>query len=145
MLFLVVAAQGKHGQVSGPPFQKAPHITAQHVIGFERFSWESYKNRNSTGIDMIVADDYVGLFHGGLSTKSSDQQTLAKLVIRSYSIEEPKVQFLGKDVAVLRYRNNLIGTYDGVPLASKPLFATAIYARRNGLWQLAGYQETESD
>jgi hypothetical protein len=143
MAILFVGAKSPTKRISFPPYQHSHHVTAQQVIAFEYFSWESYKNRDAAGINRIVADDYVGLFHSGISTKNSDTQTLARLTISSYTIEQPTVQFLGDDVAILRYRNRLIGTYDGVPLAKKPLFATAIYSRRNGIWQLAGYQETE--
>jgi Domain of unknown function (DUF4440) len=112
----------------------------QAIIARSRSVWEAYKSRNVAAMKAMSAPEYVAFTQAGPSTLKQDVDTIAKLTIDSFSIDEPKVTWATKDVAVLRYKCNLAGSYDGKPF--KPVYATEVWVNRGGKWQILSYSET---
>ncbi len=110
------------------------------IVEKSRATWEAYKNRNVGAMKALTADDYRSYSQTGPSNLKDDIATIAKLNIESYSIDDPKVSWVTKDVAILRYKCNLKGSYDGKPYA--PVYATEVWVNRGGKWQIVSYQET---
>jgi hypothetical protein len=113
---------------------------SQQLIAKERESWEAYKSRNVQAIKALVADDYRAYTQAGPSTRQEDIETIDKLTIEAYSIDEPHVATVTNDVAIIRYKCNLKGSFKGK--AFKPVYATSVWVNRGGRWQLVSYQET---
>jgi hypothetical protein len=63
-----------------------------------------------------------------------------KLTIESYTLDDPKVLKITKDVAILRYKCDLKGSFDGKTF--KPVYATEVWVNRGGKWQIVSYSET---
>ncbi|CAN5836977.1 hypothetical protein BH18ACI4_BH18ACI4_12070 [soil metagenome] len=114
----------------------------QMIIGKSRETWEAYKSRNSAAIKALTAEDYVSYGLTGPSNLELDIANLNnnKLTIESYTIDDPKVSMATKDVAILRYKCDLKGSFDGKPL--KPAYATEFWVNRGGKWQIVSYTET---
>jgi hypothetical protein len=112
----------------------------QTVIDSSRANWEAYKSRNVAAIKALVAEDYVAYSQEGPSTLQQDIATIEKLNIESYTLDEPHVTWATKDVAILRYKCNLKGSFDGKSF--QPVYVTEVWVNRGGKWRIVSYQET---
>ncbi len=110
------------------------------IVEKSRATWEAYKNRNIGAMKALTADDYASNAVTGASNLKQDIATIDKLTIESYSLDDPKVSWVTKDVAILRYKCDLKGSYNGKPFA--PVYATEVWVNRGGKWQIVSYQET---
>jgi hypothetical protein len=74
------------------------------------------------------------------SSLKQDIDTNDKLTIEQITIDEPKVTRVTKDVAILTYKCDLKGSYEGRPF--KPVYATEVWVNRGGKWRIISYTET---
>lgn len=112
----------------------------QMLIDNSRAVWTAYKNRDVAKMKALSASDYAANTQAGPSTLQQDIDTIDKLTIEAFSIDEPKVTWATKDVAILRYKCDLKGSYDGKPF--KPVYATEVWVNRGGKWQILSYTES---
>ncbi|MBA3442377.1 MAG: nuclear transport factor 2 family protein [Pyrinomonadaceae bacterium] len=112
----------------------------QMLIDNSRATWEAYKSRNIAAIKALTAEDYVAYTQAGPSNLQQDIDTIEKLTIESYTIDDPKVTWATKDVAILRYKCDLKGSIDGKPF--RPVYATDVWVNRGGKWRIVSYSET---
>ena len=115
-------------------------VSDQTIIDNSRATWEAYKSRNTAAMKALTAREYASNAVTGPSTLQQDIDTIEKLTIEAYTIDEPKVTWVTKDVAILRYKADLKGSYDGKPFG--PAYATEVWVNRGGKWQIVSYQET---
>ena len=115
---------------------------AQKIIDNSKATWEAYKSGNIAGIKEYTAEDYASYGATGPSDLKQDiaQITAKSLTIDAYTIDDPKVTMATKDVAILRYKNQLKGTAQGKPL--KPCYVTEVWVDHGGKWKIVSYQET---
>lgn len=111
------------------------------IINKSKETWEAYKSRNVAAMKALTAKDYVSNPLSGPSNLQQDIATIEKLTIESYTIDDPKVSMATKDVAILRYKCDQKGSFDGKPLIS-PVYATEVWVNRGGKWQIVSYSET---
>lgn len=112
----------------------------QRIIAKSRETWEAYKTRNIAAIKALAAPEYGAFGITGPSNLEEDIANIQKLTIASYTIDEPRVSRVTKDVAILRYRCDLKGSFDGKPFG--PVYATEVWVNRGGKWLIVSYQET---
>jgi hypothetical protein len=110
------------------------------IVEKSRATWEAYKKRDKAAMAELTAKEYASNSVTGPSTLQQDLDTIDKLTIEAYTIDEPKVTWINKDVAILRYKAQLKGSYDGKPFV--PVYATEVWVNRAGKWQIFSYQET---
>jgi hypothetical protein len=120
--------------------QSKPAGPDEKIINNSRATWEAYKNRNVAAINELTAKEYVSYTLAGPSNLKQDIDTIAKLTIESYTIDDPKVTWVTKDVAILRYKCDLKGSYEGKQFG--PVYSTEVWVNRGGKWQIISYQET---
>jgi len=128
--------------VAATPVAKpvAPSRADQSVIDTSRASWEAYKTKNVAAMKALAAPGFFAFTLGGPSTLAQDVETIGKLEIASYTIDEPKVTWAGKNVAILRYKNDLKGSFDGK--AFKPVYSSEVWFNEGGKWRIVSYTET---
>ena len=112
----------------------------QSVIDNSRATWEGYKTRNVAAIKALTAPRYSAFTLSGPSNLAQDIETMGKLEILSFTIDEPIVTWAGKNVAILRYKNDLKGSFDGK--AFKPVYASEVWFNEGGKWRIISYTET---
>jgi hypothetical protein len=117
-----------------------PADSDQMIIDNSRATWEAYKSRNIAAMKALTAKEYASNAVTGPSNLQQDVDTIDKLTIESFTIDEPKVTWVTKDVAILRYKADLKGSYDGKPFG--PVYATEVWVNRGGKWWIISYQET---
>src|SRR5207237_10061637 len=81
-----------------------PSTSDQTIINNSRATWEAYKNRNIAAMKALTATEYASNAVTGPSNLQLDIDTINKLIIERYTIDEPKVTWVTKDVAILRYK-----------------------------------------
>ena len=123
---------------------KSMHSAADHsdqmMVANSRAVWEAYKNRDTAAMKALTADEYVAHTQAGPSNLKQDVDTIQKLTIEAFSIDDPKVTWVTKDVAILTYKCNLKGSYEG--RAFKPVYATEVWVNRGGKWRIISYAES---
>ena len=112
----------------------------QMIISKSKQTWESYKSRNIAAMKALTAADYASNAVTGPSSLQQDIATIDKLNIESYTLDDPKVVKVTKDVAILRYKCDLKGSIDGKTFG--PVYATEVWVNRGGKWQIISYTET---
>jgi uncharacterized protein DUF4440 len=112
----------------------------QMIINKSKETWEAYKSKNIAAIKALTDKDYVAYTLAGPSNLQQDIATIDKLTIENYSLDDPKVLKASKDVAILRYKCDLKGSFDGKPFS--PVYATEVWVNRGGKWQILSYSET---
>jgi hypothetical protein len=137
--FLAVASLSV-SLTGGTAKSKPKGASDQTIINNSRATWEAYKNRNRAAMKALTAPEYASNAVTGPSNLQMDIDTIDKLTIERYTIDDPKVTWVTKDVAVLRYKADLKGNYDGKPFG--PVYATEVWVNRGGKWQIISYQET---
>jgi hypothetical protein len=113
----------------------------QMIISKSKETWEAYKSRNIAAMKALTAQDYVSNPLSGPSNLQQDIATIDKLTIESYRIDDPKVTMVTKDVAILRYKCDQKGSFDGKPFIS-PVYSTEVWVNRGGKWQIVSYTES---
>ncbi len=119
----------------------AGNSLGQMIIDKSRETWEAYKSRNIAAMKALTAEDYASNALTGPSNLQQDIATIDKLTIENYTLDDPKVSMATKDVAILRYKCDQKGSFDGKPLIS-PVYATEVWVNRGGKWQIVSYSET---
>ena len=112
----------------------------QMLVANSRAVWEAYKSRNTAAMKALTADEYVAHTQEGPSNLKQDIDTIQKLTIEAFSIDDPKVTWVTKDVAILTYKCALKGSYEGRPF--KPVYATEVWVNRGGKWRIISYAES---
>jgi hypothetical protein len=138
-LLAIASLLGAASRASAQTTAKAAD-SDQTIIDNSRATWEAYKSRNIAAMKALTAKEYASNAVTGPSTLQQDIDTIDKLTIESYTIDGPKVTWVTKDVAILRYKADLKGSYDGKPFG--PAYATEVWVKRGGKWQIVSYQET---
>jgi ketosteroid isomerase-like protein len=146
LVFFALLAAATLCNAQTDPASKAKPNTAtvssgdQAIVSKSKETWEAYKSKNIPAIKELTAEDYVAHTLAGPSNLQKDIATIDKLTIEAYTLDEPKVSMASKDVAILRYKCVLKGSYDGK--AFSPVYATEVWVNRGGKWQIVSYTET---
>jgi hypothetical protein len=112
----------------------------QVIIDNSRATWEAYKKKDIAAMKALTAEEYSAYTQAGPSNLQQDIADIKKLTIASYTIDEPKVTWATKDVAILRYKCDLKGSFDGKPF--KSVYASEVWVNRGGKWRIISYTET---
>jgi hypothetical protein len=126
------------------PKQAGAKDRDQMLIDNSRATWEAYKSKNVAAIKALAAEDYVSYTLVGSSNLKQDIDTIGKLNIENYTIDDPKVIWATKEVGILRYKCDLKGSFEGGK-PFRPVYATEVWVNRGGKWQIVSYQETPVD
>lgn len=139
--------------VSTATFAQREKSVDQLLIGYEKQSWESVKQKDYEKFASFIADDFVDIFSNG---KVVSKQQLLKEYIRGvtlvdYSLSTFRVVMLDKDAAIIAYQAVAHGSENqDVAHEIKQGEVTAIHvavtsgwAKRNGRWLNVFYREND--
>ena len=112
----------------------------QSVIDNSRATWEGYKTKNVAAIKALTAPRYPPSRCPARPISRRTSRRWASWEILSFTIDEPIVTWAGKNVAILRYKNDLKGSFDGK--AFKPVYASEVWFNEGGKWRIISYTET---
>jgi hypothetical protein len=112
----------------------------QMLVDNSRAVWKAYQSRDTAAMRALTADEYVAHTQEGPSNLKQDIDTIKKLSIEAFTIDDPKVTWVTKDVAILTYKCDLKGSYEAKPF--KPVYATEVWVNRGGKWKIISYAES---
>ena len=80
------------------------------IISRSKQVWEAYKNRDTAAMKALTADEYVAHTQAGPSNLKQDVDTIQKLTIEAFSIDQPKTKVLAGKLRDLGMSDVLILT-----------------------------------
>lgn len=113
------------------------------LVALEKASWEAWKARDARFFEGFLADDHVEVHSFGVGNKASVVAGVASpaCVVEQYALRDFVFRRLADDAAMLTYRAEQKTTCNGVPVPS-PVWASSVFARRDGRWVNVLYQHT---
>jgi hypothetical protein len=145
---LVVAAAiaaGLHGPAAAEPASplETDAQVKQQLIAMENQSWVAWKGHDGKFFNSFLSDDHVELSPFGATSKESVVKGVASggCTVKDYSIGQFGFVRLSDDAAVLTYHAAQTTTCGSVTVPS-PVWATSVYAKRNGRWMNVVYEHT---
>lgn len=115
---------------------------ADELIALETEGWEALSAGGAAATDFyehVLDDTVVMLLPGGLrmSDRHAILQSMGGAPWSSFAIEDPQVQWLGPDGAIVVY--GVVAQRDGTAYSA---LVSSAYVRRGGAWRLALHQQT---
>jgi hypothetical protein len=113
------------------------------LVKLETASWVAWKGHDGAFFDSFLSDDHVEIHPNGAVGKADVVKSVAQPIctVASYNLGPMQFTRVSTDVAVLVYyaeQDTKCGKFQ-VP---SPVWATSLYARRDGRWVNVLYQHT---
>lgn len=118
-------------------------VLSKELVEMERDFWQAMVDRDWEFCRRAMADDVLVVSAQGIMGKEEILAMLADPRGRmvKYHTDEPTVRELSDDSALLSYRAQMTGEYDGKQM-EMDIYASTIYVFRHGQWLAAFHQET---
>ena len=97
--------------------------------------WEAYRAGDRERLEALVHPDALDVGTGGALTRAQVLDTVARMRIDSYTIDDLVARRFG-DVEIVTYAATVEGTYRGAPFTHPMVFATSVWALDAGAWRL---------
>lgn len=115
-------------------------------IAKEKEDWEALKNKDKAAAARLLADDFVGMYDTGYSTKSEWMKQIdGRYTLDDYSIEDVKLLHPSPTMALLLYKAICKGTGEWSEFCSRPEYVSDLFVERNGQWLALFSQDTPSN
>jgi len=139
LLLMIPLATASSARAASLPADKA---LAEELIARERASWVAWQGHDASFFAGFLADDHVELGTGGPTDKATVVAGVASGIckVESYSVGDFRFTRLSADAAALIYRAEQ-KTKCGEAMVSSPVWATSVYALRDGRWQNVLYEQ----
>lgn len=115
----------------------------QKLTSTEKQLWEAWKNHDSAPFKQNLTDDVVAVDDGGI-VQGRDKlvEAIAKDTcdVKSFSLNDPKVNWIDKDTALLTYKIEVDGTCGGQK--PPPGYASSLWVKKSGKWLTAFHQQS---
>ncbi len=115
----------------------------QFFIEKEKEDWDALKRKDKVAASRLLADDFVGMYDGGLINKSEWlKQIDDQYSVDDYTITEPRVSHPSPTTALLLYTATCKGTGAWAEFCSHPVRISDLWVERNGEWLAVFSQDT---
>jgi hypothetical protein len=113
------------------------------LVALEKASWVAWKARDARFFEGFLSEDHLEVHAFGVGNKASVVAGVASpaCAVESYDVSGFMFRRLSEDSAVLTYRAEQKTLCNGAPVPS-PVWATSVFARRDGRWVNVLYQHT---
>jgi len=141
--FLLVIALGGLCFANTQPAITPVIKLATVIEACERATWEAYRNQQPEVFKALCCPEFYEITADGtLVTLADVLREMPDYVIKDYSITEVVVTSFADNIAMMRYKLEVIYIHKGKDLPVQRSYSNVIYLRRDGLWCAAFYQET---
>ena len=109
----------------------------------ETKSWVAWKNSDAAFFEQLLSEDHVDVHSVAITGKAAVVAGVksAACVVKNYSIGPMSLTRVSADAVLLTYRAEQ-DTSCGPHKVPSPVWATSLYARRDGRWVQVMYQHT---
>jgi hypothetical protein len=138
---LLAAALAAITTIAGPA--AATDSLESDLVAMEKASWIAWKSHDAKFFADFLSEDHVEVHGYGVTGKT---EVIAGVggtacVVESYALQQFRFRRISPEAALLVYRAEQKTTCGGNPVPS-PVWATSVYAKRNGRWVNVLYQQT---
>lgn len=113
------------------------------LVALERASWVAWKTHDAKFFAGFLSDDHLEVHAYGITGKAEVVAGVGgtACTVESYALSQFRFRRISANGALLVYRAEQKTTCGGNAVAS-PVWATSVYAKRNGRWVNVLYQHT---
>jgi hypothetical protein len=113
------------------------------LVAMERASWIAWKGHDAKFFADFLSEDHVEVHGYGVTSKAEVVAGVGgtACTVESYALNQFRFRRVSSNAALLVYRAEQTTTCGGNPVPS-PVWATSVYAKRNGRWVNVLYQQT---
>lgn len=117
----------------------------KEVVAAKEALEAAYGSSDIEGIRNGTTTDHIAIApHWEFFTQAQQLAKMPKLRIESYEMHDMRTAQLTREVVVLTYRADIVGTFDGKKL-SPHVRIVETWVNREGKWLQATYQETQME
>lgn len=104
--------------------------------------WEAWKNKDAKPFKASLSADSLIIGENGVQGKDDAIKdiTSASCEIKSYQLSDWKLTMLSVSAALLTYKGTVDGTCGGTAIPTT--WASSVWVKSGGKWQVASHQET---
>lgn len=103
------------------------------IEDMEKGVWEAYKKKDADGFGKSFASNYQGVYAEGMEAVKDELADMKKSEIKSYSLSSVKVVRPTKTSALITYKVDLSGSYDGKDF-SGGYNTASLWVKRGDKW-----------
>ena len=143
-LYIVMAAAAANSIAAGSPSAVTLSSGDQTAIrDLETRSWVAWKNHDATFFGQFLSDDHVEVHASGIVGKAAVVEGVRSpvCVVQDSSIGPLSLVPVSADTVLVTYRAEQNTTCGNARVPS-PVWATSLYAKRDGRWVNVLYQHT---
>src|SRR5689334_13815264 len=89
------------------------------IVSAEKGAWQSIKDKKFDQFQKMVATDFRGVYASGINTADKENAEVRTLDLKSFTLGEVNVIFVGKDTAMTTYSVEIQGTEAGKDISGK--------------------------
>ncbi|MEQ8654650.1 MAG: nuclear transport factor 2 family protein [Kiloniellales bacterium] len=133
---LVVLSLGPFAQAEEAPLR-------DQILEAYQAITEAFELQDSSAIEALTTADHIAItpYYGGAKPIAFQLTWASELIFTQRPISPLIVEAVGEDVAVLRFKAEMEGSFRGKPLPKKAAI-TLIWQKVDGTWLERLYQET---
>ncbi|MFM9903031.1 MAG: nuclear transport factor 2 family protein [Pyrinomonadaceae bacterium] len=115
-----------------------PGDLEKEIINKQTAYFESLKNKNSAAAAAVLADDYVGVYSGGIFDRDREIKDLKDFaaVLSEYRISEQRVRFPNVKTAIITFRLHVKVVVEGKDFFEDDNIA-CVWTKRKKSWVLS--------
>src|SRR5262249_52976038 len=140
---------GPAGQEGGraPPGAARPARPGENLqetlLALEKESLEALKKQDVKALERLCAAEFVAVLGDGTRlTRKEFLDMVPQYKLEEYSLSEVELVRLGRDAALLLYRDTSKSAFAGAAPEEETLRVSSVWVRRDGQWENTFYQET---
>jgi hypothetical protein len=113
------------------------------LVALEKGSWVAWKGHDANFFADFLSEDHLEVHGYGVTGKAAVVKGVGSPVctVESYTVDQFRFRRISTNAAMLVYRAEQKTTCAGTPVPS-PVWATSVYAKRDGHWVNVLYQQT---
>lgn len=113
------------------------------LIANEKKIMDALKGKDAAAFNGLVAEDAWSVSpEGRMASREATVQGMQDLNITEFTLTEPKVKWLNKDVALVTYQAAVKGSFKGQEIPPGSVQASTVWVNRNGKWTAVFHQMT---
>jgi Domain of unknown function (DUF4440) len=113
------------------------------LIAKEKALWEAVKRGDIKSFKKDLTADYAGVYEDGIHTVETDAQQISGVKMRSYALSDIKVTLPTADTAIMTYKVNSQGDYQGQDF-SGDYICSSVWVNRGGKWVAVMHSEARA-
>ncbi len=140
-------AQGAENKNAGSANTAKPKMSKKAIertlIAKEKALWDMVKQGDAKSFKRNFSPDFAGVYEDGIHTLDFDAEQIGKTKLKSYTLSDVKVMLPTSDTAILTYKVNSQGDFQGQDI-SGDYYCSSVWINRGGKWLAVMHSEARA-